>query len=88
MKWYSTKEKLPKKGEWVLICVKHKIDKFYYYTHDIGKITNEDRWCLDSQQYNRVLQLKPTVDSGIVTHWAKLPKLPEQEEKGGKDELC
>ena len=83
MKWYDVQEKLPPTYKRVMVCREIRIQGFAPIpTYDIGilKGTNQsDRWELDSQQYSP-LPLKPTLSSGIVTHWARLPKLPNRKE--------
>lgn len=86
MKWYDVKEKLPPTHNRVLVCREIRISGFPPIpTHDIGMLKGtdpSDRWELESQQYSP-LPTTPTLRSGIVTHWARLPKLPHQE-KGGE----
>lgn len=81
MKWYNVKEKLPPVCCRVMVCRELRIDCLDHpiLTHDIGILEGtgpSDRWKLDSQQYSP-LPCTPTLDSGIITHWARLPKLPE-----------
>ena len=81
MKWYNCKEKLPPTNSRVLVCRELRIDGIDHpiLTHDIGILEGtgmSDRWRLESQTYC-LLPCKPTVSSGIISHWAKLPKLPE-----------
>lgn len=85
MTWYDVKEKLPPTHNRVMVCREIRIQGFNpIQTYDIGILegTNPlDRWSLDSQQYSP-LPITPTLSSGIVTHWCRLPKLPEK--KGGE----
>ncbi|MBQ9646131.1 MAG: hypothetical protein IJV24_07230 [Prevotella sp.] len=81
MKWYDVKEKLPPTHSRVMVCRELRIECLDHpiLTHDIGMLEGtgpSDRWKLDSQQYSP-LPTTPTLSSGIITHWAWLPKLPE-----------
>ena len=81
MKWYDVKEKLPPTHCRVMVCRELRIECLDHpiLTHDIGMLKGtgpSDRWELDSQQYCP-LPTTPTLSSGIITHWARLPKLPE-----------
>ena len=87
MKWYDVNEKLPPTHCLVMVCREIRIPDLdiVIQTHDIGMLKGtdpSDRWELESQHYSP-LPTTPTLSSGIVTHWARLPKLPHQE-KGGK----
>ncbi len=80
MKWISVKEKLPPTMCLVMVCREIRIDCLDHpiLVHDIGMLEGtgpSDRWKLESQQYCP-LPCKPTLRSEIVTHWMKLPKLP------------
>ena len=80
-KWISVKEKLPPTHHLVLVCREIRIDCLDHpiLTTDIGMLTGTglyDRWNFESQQYSPLPQ-KPTLESGIVTHWMELPKLPK-----------
>ena len=80
MKWISVKDKLPETHDRVLVCRIIKVMDFEIQTHDIGYLEGtggSDRWRLDSQQYSP-LPTTPTLDSGIITHWMPLPKLPDK----------
>lgn len=81
MKWYDVREKLPPTHSRVMVCRELRIECLDHpiLTHDIGILEGTgplDRWKLDSQQYSP-LPTTPTLSSGIITHWARLPKLPE-----------
>ena len=82
MKWYNCKEKLPPIYTKVLVCREIRVSGFNpMLTYDFGMIRGIeacDRWELGSQ-YGLILPQKPTIGSGIVTHWARLPKLPDRE---------
>lgn len=86
MKWYDVNEKLPQTHTMVMVCREIRIQGFDpIQTHDIGMLegTNpSDRWRLESQQYSP-LPTTPTLSSGIVTHWCRLPKLPEKKGEMG-----
>jgi hypothetical protein len=80
MKWHNVKDKLPKTEHRVLVCRELRIDSLDHpiLVHDIGVLHGTDlfdRWSLESQQYC-ILPVEPTLNSGIITHWAELPKLP------------
>jgi len=82
MEWISVKEKLPPVCCRVLVCRQLRIVCLArpVLTYDIGMLKGTepgDRWRLDSQQYC-VLPCEPTLESGIVSHWMKLPELPEE----------
>ena len=81
MKWYDVKKKLPPTHCLVMVCRELRIKGLDHpvLTHDIGMLEGtepSDRWKLESQQYSP-LPCTPTLSSGIITHWARLPKLPE-----------
>ena len=87
MKWYDCKKKLPPINTMVLVLRQIRLDFLDHpvLVHDIGVLKGTDsdsRWELESQNY-APLPIKPTVDSGIITHWARLPKFPinKEEEK-------
>lgn len=84
MKWYDCKEKLPPTHTRVMVARELRLQGFDpILTHDIGMLkgTEEfDRWKLESQQYC-ALPCEPTIRSGIISHWAKLPKLPDVRKK-------
>ena len=82
MKWIDCKEKLPPTYRRVLVCREIRLSRLEHpvLIHDIGMLQgtdSSDRWKLESQQYCP-LPISPTLSSGIVTHWANLPKLPER----------
>ena len=82
MKWYNCKEKLPPTHHRVLVCRElRNIDGLDHpvQVHDIGYLEGDqpnDRWRLESQSYC-IFPCEPTISSGIISHWANLPKLPE-----------
>lgn len=82
MKWISVKTRLPDTYKRVLVCRIIKIMDCELQTHEIGYLDRAggyDRWRLDSQVFSP-LPLCPTLDSGIITHWMPLPKLPPKKE--------
>lgn len=84
MKWISVRDSLPPTHEHVLVCRIIKVMDFEIQSHDIGMLLGTgryDRWELQSQQFSP-LPTKPTLDSGIITHWMKLPKYPPKEDAG------
>ena len=79
MKWTSCREKLPPTHHKVLVIRRIELKEITINTHDIGILLGTDassRWNLESQQFSP-LPTKPTVSSGIITHWMELPKMPE-----------
>lgn len=81
MKWYSVKEKLPPLDKRVLLCREVKITSDYIIpVCEIGKLREDDRFHLEGQR-GSILPLTPTVNSGIITYWAALPKCPKPIEK-------
>ena len=85
MKWYDVKEKLPPTHQLVMVCREIRIPgmNFVIQSHDIGMLEGTgayDRWRLESQQYSP-LPTKPTIESGIITHWQRLPKFPPKKEE-------
>ncbi len=81
MEWISVEEKLPPTHHRVMVCRELRIDGLDHpiLTHDIGMLEGtepSDRWKLNSQDYC-VLPCKPTISSGIISHWMELPKLPQ-----------
>lgn len=83
MKWVSVKEKLPQTHVQVMVCRIMRVMDFEIRVIDIGVLLGTggyDRWELQSQQFS-LLPTKPTLDSGIVTHWARLPKLPPKDKE-------
>lgn len=64
MKWISVKDKLPKYGIEVLVCIENNID--ISTLHDNSHIDMPDNW------YNtRGLESNPT-------HWMSLPENPKE----------
>jgi hypothetical protein len=75
MKWRSTKDKLPPQHERVLLCRKIDISDYQFGKIEIGFLGGDDRFHLESQKAY-ILPITPHKESGIITHWAKLPKCP------------
>lgn len=83
MKWYDASERLPRVNTRVMVCREIRVCGVAIQAHDIGVLEGtdpSDRWTLESERYSP-LPASPTLRSGIVTHWCRLPKLPEK--KGG-----
>ena len=84
MKWYDVKEKLPPTNTRVLVCfeLRAKLLDHPIQTHEIGILEGTeplDRWRLESQHYSPH-PFSPTLSSGFITHWARLPKLPNKKD--------
>lgn len=79
--WISVKNELPPMYHRVLVCRELHIEGLEHVIKvcDIAHLEGHgptDRWRLDSQQFS-LLPCAPTLESGIISHWMRLPGLPK-----------
>lgn len=73
VEWISTKDRLPREGEYVLINSRTYISDFLETIFAVAYLDNG--WWRDSW-FDRQIALETDKD---ITHWAELPELPQEE---------
>ena len=70
MEWISVKDRLPKNDNYVLVCYhfENEPSKSYIGLSNYYVFSNKPRWRHENK-------------GTVVTHWAKLPKLPKLEKE-------
>ena len=73
VEWISTKDRLPREGEYVLINSRTYISDFLETIFAVAYLDNG--WWRDSW-FDRQIALETDED---ITHWAELPELSQEE---------